>query len=300
MSPQSHDSRLTRTPAPDSSAAPSRLMIGGSRAGRLAHQVTHLAVRPRAWLLLGRWLARRIAGRVLPKGDAGEQALRIQQGATAWCSATAVAPAEAMARLGLPTEIVSLRQRFPDDVAAAEERVGTVPFRLGGASNLDLIYALCEALHVTRAIETGVAYGWSSLAILLSIEQRQGGSLHSIDLPYLKYQNDRWVGVAVPDRLRPCWTLHRTADREGLPRALGAFGTIDFAHYDSDKSAEGRAFAYPLLWQALRPGGVLFSDDINDNFGFRDFCSAIGEEPVVVRQGERYQGILRKPEEPAP
>jgi hypothetical protein len=203
-----------------------------------------------------RWLARRIKRALIGRDEQAEIARQARLAASAWCAERAVAPDEALEALGLETTLTDLRLRFPEEVAAAEARVAKVPFRLGGGGNLDLIYTLCEALQATRVVETGVANGWSSLAILLSIARRPGAGLHSVDLPYLKYQNDRWVGTAVPESLQAFWTLHRMADREGLPEALEALGTIDLAHYDSDKSVAGRRFAYPLLWSGLRPGGV--------------------------------------------
>ncbi len=273
---------------PDNPAQPGRLYL-------FFRQLIHFATRPRVWPDLARWLAKRIKDRVVGKDAAAEAARQAMAESTAWCAARALSPAEALAALGLDTSITHMAERFPQEIAAAEQRVASVPFRLGGASNMDLIYTLCEALQASAVIETGVANGWSSLAILLSIAKRPGAALHSIDLPYLKYQNDPWVGIAVPKCLHRQWTLHRMADREGLPKALAALDRIDFAHYDSDKSVEGRRFAYPLLWKALRPGGLLFSDDINDNFGFRDFCESVGQEPLIVRQDNKFQGILRKP-----
>ena len=261
----------------------------------LAWQLSRFAMRPSLWPNLLHWLGRRIHTRLTGVDREAEAAREARAAGAAWCASVACDRAEALSRLGLDTKIATLASRYPEETAAAAARVAQVPFRLGGASNTDLIYTLCEALQVTRAVETGVANGWSSLAILLSLSTRPGAVLHSVDMPYLKYQNDRWVGIAVPEKLHACWTLHRSPDREGLPKALEALGEIDFAHYDSDKSEAGRRFAYPLMWQALRPGGILFSDDIDDNLGFRDFCEGIGQAPIVVRQGDKFQGILRKP-----
>ena len=66
-------------------------------------------------------------------------------------------------------------------------------------------------------------------------------------------------------------------------------------HYDSDKSYSGRMWTYPRLWHALRPEGLFISDDIGDNMGFADFARSVAIEPIVVRSGEKYVGILIKP-----
>ena len=117
-----------------------------------------------------------------------------------------------------------------------------------------------------------MAFGWSSLALLLSLRNRPAARLASVDMPYPKINNDAYVGCIVPEDLRTRWTLLRYADREGLPKALQLLGALDLCHYDSDKRYRSRMWAYPLLWNALRPGGLLLSDDIGDNVAFRDCC----------------------------
>lgn len=271
----------------------------GGQFSTLARQLGYFLLRPRVWPDLWRWLLRRAKVRILGRDAAAEEARLVKQESAAWCAARVQTPVEALNNLGFTTNLIDLQASYPHELLAAAERVKGVPFKLGGASNMDLVFTFCEALQATRVIETGVANGWSSLAILLSLAKRPGAALHSIDTPYLKYQNDRWVGIAVPQELSGGWTLHRMADRQGLPKALEALGAIDLAHYDSDKSEAGRRFAYPLLWRALRPGGILFSDDVDDNYGFRDFCDSVRQTPVIVRQGNKFQGILRKPSAPA-
>ena len=55
-----------------------------------------------------------------------------------------------------------------------------------------------------------------------------------------------------------------------------------------------------LLWDALKPGGYFISDDIGDNLAFRDFCSQIKKEPVIIQStsqtSRKYIGILVKDE----
>ncbi len=193
-----------------------------------------------------------------------------------------------------PTD--SFERTFPDEVAEARLRVVAAPLRFGGSGNVDLIYELCEEIEARRVVETGVAYGWSSLAILTSIVPR-GGHLWSTDLPYPYLRGAEWVGVAVPNIYRDYWTLLSGPDREQLPVALAAAGpgTLDLAHYDSDKSYAGASWGYAQLYEALRPGGVLVADDIDDHLGFRDFTEQVGVEPTVIAYGGGHQGVIRKP-----
>jgi len=166
---------------------------------------------------------------------------------------------------------------------------------MGGAGDLNLIYAAVRLCGARRAVETGVAHGWSSLAILAALAENGGGGLASVDMPYPKMHNEPFVGIVVPSGLRENWTLIRLPDRNGLKQAITRFeGSIDFAHYDSDKSYYGRKFAYPLIWQALAPGGVFISDDIQDNMRFAEFVAEKDISFAVTECAGRFVGICRK------
>lgn len=192
----------------------------------------------------------------------------------------------------------SVRERFEKVFAAAEEICRTCPVKMGGAGNLNLLYWITEYLEAENVIETGVGYGWSSLAMLLSLVKRDNALLVSTDMPYVNRNNDEYAGCVVPVELKLHWRLVNRADRDALPKVLKEFQNIDMCHYDSDKSYEGRMWAYPRLWQALRSGGCFISDDIGDNLAFHDFCSQIKEEPVIVTTptatGVKYAGVLVK------
>jgi predicted O-methyltransferase YrrM len=219
-----------------------------------------------------------------------------------WCEERAVGSAEAVARLTGAPMPAPLRALYPEVFAEADRRAAACPTPMGGPGDLDLLYGLAEHLQARAVVETGVAYGWSSLALLLSLSRREGARLVSTDMPYVARDNEAYVGCVVPRALRGPWQLIRLADGEALPRALRLLPRIDLCHYDSSKRYAARRWAYPLLWRALRPGGCLVSDDIGDNLAFHDFCREIGAEPVVVRHsappgspGRWYVGVLRKP-----
>lgn len=184
----------------------------------------------------------------------------------------------------------------PDLVERALERISNCGSRLGGGGNLTLIYYLCEQLLARKVLETGVAYGWSTLAILASLSQRSDSLLYSTDKPYphLRGKGEECVGVAVPESFHGMWHLVRRADDEGLREALDALGTLDLAHHDSDKSYQGRLRAYPRIWSHLRVGGILVCDDVGDNLAFRDFAQSVGVDPVILREQGKHQGLLMK------
>lgn len=214
--------------------------------------------------------------------------------ALAWCELYSVDTNTAVQKITgspIPERIVD---KFSEVFTVAQQQVAACPVEMGGPGDLDLIYWLAEYSSAMNVIETGVAYGWSSLSFLLSLQSRPGSKLMSTDMPYKNRNNDQYVGCVVPPELRSNWRILRYADRQALPRALKELGTLDICHYDSDKTYEGRMWAYPILWKALRKNGILMSDDIGDNVAFRDFCSSIGVEPVVVKSGRRYIGILTK------
>lgn len=179
---------------------------------------------------------------------------------------------------------------------ASRARVAACPMKLGGAGDLRLLYFTCEALEARRALETGVAYGWSSLAILASLAKRERSLLTSIDMPYPKLGNERWVGTAVPEDLRSCWRLIRQPDRYGICRAIELHNdALDVCHYDSDKSYYGRKWGHRVLWNALRPGGIFISDDIQDNFAFKELVDEREVDFFVLESQGKYVGICIKP-----
>lgn len=244
---------------------------------------------PRFWAHAGTLVARKLTNASAHERRRGE--------ATAWAAERAVSPEAALTRVGLydseqaPFPIMSETLMLEAESRAASARVS-----MGGPADLILLYAATILGRPNAAVETGVAYGWSSLAILAAMERNGVGQLVSVDMPYAKLDNEPWVGCAVAEELKGRWTLIREPDRNGLKKAIAlAAGPVDLCHYDSDKSYRGRLYAYPLMWDALRPGGLLISDDIQDNFGFRDFCEGRGLNFQVTSSAGKFVGIVRKP-----
>lgn len=215
-----------------------------------------------------------------------------------WCQQRAIDTDEAIRQITGSNRTIPFKEKFKHKIAEAQKILHSCPVKMGGEGNLELIYAIAEFLKAQRVIETGVAYGWSSLAILLSLKDREGSVLVSTDMPYPNRNNDKYVGCIVPADLRKNWLIFRRADREALPKAIKKLKTIDMFNYDSDKSYKGRMWVCSKLWQSLRKGGWCIIDDIGDNTAFRDFAQDVNREPIVVRspQGipKKFTGLLVK------
>lgn len=243
--------------------------------------------RPSLYPALANHVSRRLFCKPSPLNDSRDAAI-------SWCSACAVDTAAAIQQITGKQEWKRVADLFPDVLAASRQYADKCPVRMGGPGNLDLIYNLAEYCEAKKVIETGVAYGWSSLALLLSMKNRSGSRLISTDMPYANLDNDKYVGCVVPTELRSIWRILPYADRQALPKALKRLGAIDMCHYDSAKSYDARLWAYPKLWDALRCGGILISDDIGDNVAFRDFSASHGLKPIVVGWENKYIGIFIK------
>ncbi|MBI1321664.1 class I SAM-dependent methyltransferase [bacterium] len=239
---------------------------------------------PQVWYLF----IRKFRPGIVAMDSTGDEALR-------WCRQSEVDMVTAYRKLTNQEPPAPILDLYSDVFANAEKVTSACVVRMGGAGAVDMLYWISEYLQATRILETGVAYGWSSLAFLLSIEHRPEGKLVSVDMPYVGMNNDEHIGCAVPDSLRAQWTLLKTSDRQGVPAVLRKLGTLDICHYDSDKSYQGRMWAYPLLWNALRSGGIFVSDDIGDNVAFRDFCASLKIDPVVFKYNGKFVGMMTKP-----
>ena len=209
-----------------------------------------------------------------------------------WASENSTSYSEALKKLDIIGE-----QKGLDDELLAEacklELKSTV--KMGGSAHINLLYDCVKILKPANIIETGVAFGWSSLAILKAISENNCGKLISVDMPYPRKNNEEYVGIVVPNKLRNDWTLIRKPDIPGINHALSLIGNnIDLCHYDSDKSWWGRHYAYIILWKALNSKGLFITDDIQDNLYFSKFVKNNYLKFAVIEFQGKFVGLIRK------
>lgn len=233
-------------------------------------------------------LGRKIVKNTVNRGNA----FKGKDKTNSWAASKSISQKEAISQL-FGFEMSSFKTDFQDVLKKSAQKEIECPIKMGGAGALELIYFACEFTKAQHVIETGVAYGWSSLAALLSLEKRNG-TLYSSDMPYLAQDGDQYVGYVVPDDLKKNWKLFRFADKESLPKIFAENTSFDVLHYDSDKSYNGRIWAYDEMYQRLRKGGVFISDDIGDNSAYQDFCEKNAIDTTVVEFEGKYVGVFIK------
>lgn len=181
-------------------------------------------------------------------------------------------------------------------------------FSFGHSGDFDvmMLYTLTKLTKPTVVVETGVASGRSSAAILTALKENDHGQLYSIDLPqfynslnpetYLTHEGNqelkgfvptgREPGWLVGEDLRPRWQLILGDSKEELGKLLSQLSRVDIFYHDSDHSYESMYFEFESVWPKLPTGGFLLSDDIKWNKSWPDFTSKV--KPDLI---DRYRGF---------
>ncbi len=159
------------------------------------------------------------------------------------------------------------------------------------------LYALLRELQPEVAVETGVCNGVSTAFLLLALDRNGKGVLHSIDLPEFAGRDyepgDFWEGKGgavvpadkepgwmIPPELTARWRLSVGRSQELLPALLAEVEPIDFFLHDSEHSYDCMSFEFRTAFPALRPGGVLASDDVDWNDAFAELVAEHGLSPL--------------------
>jgi hypothetical protein len=163
---------------------------------------------------------------------------------------------------------------------------------LGGGGHYPLLYFFVRYLRPKVVVETGVAAGFSTAAILTAIKANGVGHLYSSEFVYFRLKNpEKYVGYIVDDELKSNWTLFLEGDRRNIPKILAAVDRVDLLHYDSDKSYSGRRIALKLLTPRLSKGAPVVMDDVQDNLFFRDHVERHDLDASVFEFWGKYLGM---------
>ena len=162
------------------------------------------------------------------------------------------------------------------------------PLGSGHDADMALARALwCLVRHgkLTRVVETGVARGIGTRFILEALEANGDGHLWSIDLPPIVTEWHASSTAAIPQHLKSRWTFLRGSSRRRLPALLRKVSDIDLFVHDSLHTDSNMRFEFASAWPALRPSGILISDDVYANRSFTDLV-ADRKARYIVAQGD--------------
>jgi Methyltransferase domain len=209
--------------------------------------------------------------------------------------------------LGVPWPCADA-DRFAAAWKAANETMAAHGLRVGRANYGDdddadpglarACWCLVHHLRPHAVVETGVAHGLSSRIILEALARVGDGRLFSIDLPAMTILERRAeVGAAVTSELRDRWEYLEGSSRRRLAPLLARLGELDLFIHDSLHSTRNVHWELEQAWPALRGGGFVVVDDVDFNWGYRDFLAAHADHSALYcmsDDGERVFALARK------
>jgi hypothetical protein len=161
-------------------------------------------------------------------------------------------------------------------------------------------WCLTRHLRPEVVVETGVARGLTTAAVLKALAANGTGHLWSIDLPPLaerELSSETAAAVGLADRSR--WTLCAGSSRKVLPDLVRELGQVDLFIHDSMHTSRNVSFELSCVWPHLRPGGGALIDDVERNSAFGRFTASHPDAPAFLRQsddGDALLGCLLRPE----
>lgn len=169
-----------------------------------------------------------------------------------------------------------------------------VKYDLGGSANQNLLYFFVRYFKPSIIIETGVAAGHSSKAILTAIHENNKGILYSSDFPYFRlYNPEKYIGILVKNELiKKNWILEIEGDEINLPKILDQIEKIDIFHYDSDKSYLGKFKTFNSIKSKLHSNSIIIFDDIQDDRFFKELTEITRKNYYVLPFKNKYIGII--------
>jgi len=157
-----------------------------------------------------------------------------------------------------------------------------------------ITYSLVRLLKPKLVVETGVGAGVSSWTILSAMEENRTGNLISIDLPTPNTRLLPDVGYLVPKELRHRWDFQRGPSKTLLPQILDQVIEIDMFQHDSRHSYSNQLYEYHTAWPFIRSGGILISDDVN-NDALYEASLIWNREPYIIGQSKDFPiGLVGK------
>lgn len=185
-------------------------------------------------------------------------------------------------------------QNFKNKTESRAKKIfSSIDVELGGGGAYDLLYFITRLTRPSCVIETGVAAGFSSVAFLEAMDRNNHGHLYSSDFPYFRIGNpEKYIGALVTEKLKNRWSLYVEGDKHNVPIIKEQVKDVDIFHYESDKSYEGREYAYDAVKDNLHDESIIIYDDIEDNTHFYNLNQKLEKRCRVFEFENKHVGLL--------
>ncbi len=152
-----------------------------------------------------------------------------------------------------------------------------------------LLYVLVKSKKPQLLVETGVANGISTNAIMSALdEDNSSGSLSSFDV--LPETKDAYLGKGK-------WNFHlldKKRTHKQLSVAVGNSPLVDIWLHDSNHGYRWQKFEYLLALSRLKEDGVLISDDIDASPAWGELAKSHFRESYIIFDSRKFVGIAFK------
>ena len=152
-----------------------------------------------------------------------------------------------------------------------------------------LLYALIRAGKLTNIVETGVANGFTTNAVMKALEENNNlGTLHSFDL--LPETRNVYTG-------KGNWKFNLLKSRkahEQIFKIVSDIPKIDLWIHDSNHGYRWQKFEYLLAYERLNQNGILISDDIDASPAWGELLRTHFRKSYVIFDSRKFVGIALK------
>jgi predicted O-methyltransferase YrrM len=192
--------------------------------------------------------------------------------------------------LQLSKEVYEVRHEIALETTASH----FIPSKIDASDELAMLcYVAVRAIKPFTVVETGVARGVTTYYVLRAMEKNGQGHLFSIDLPWLKKNAEKEIGVLVPLSLRSRWTLSLGWSIHELKKLQKKVNKIDLFIHDSDHSYLNQRHEYDIALNWLADHGLLISDDVGNSSLLECYRKYGGTLSVVPQKWGGYIGLIR-------
>jgi predicted O-methyltransferase YrrM len=188
----------------------------------------------------------------------------------------------------LACNFINEAEKLFDSVVAKQQSV-TNPRWNAEKQLFTLLYAVVKAKNPKVVIETGVANGITTNAIMKALELNENnGELHSFDV--LQQTSKAYIGNGK-------WNFHLLNPKntyKQIVNEITKLPKVDIWVHDSDHGYRWQKFEYLLALKSLNAGGLLISDDVDASSAWGELSKTHFRKSYIIFDSRKFIGIAIK------